>query len=224
MAEAKHKTLVSWSSGKDSAWALHVLRQREDVEIAGLFTTINQAADRAVMHAVRRGLVERQAEAAGLPVEFVPLPHPCPNAEYEAAMSAFMENAKARGIGAIAFGDLQLLDVRRYREESMHGSGIEPLFPIWGSDTSALADRMVEAGLRARITCVDPARMPARFAGRVFDRSLLDELPSDIDPCGENGEFHTFAYAGPMFRRPLTVAVGETVERDGFVFTDLTLT
>lgn len=220
-ANNRTRTMVSWSSGKDSAWALHVLRQRDDLEIAGLFTTINRAAERAVMHAVRRGLVERQAEAVGLPVEFIPLPHPCPNEQYEAAMSAFMETAHRGGVEAIAFGDLQLEDVRRYREESMRGSGIEPLFPIWGSDTSALADRMVEAGLRARITCVDPRRMPARYAGRLFDRSLLDELPADVDPCGENGEFHTFAFAGPMFRRPVAVTVGETVERDGFLFTDL---
>jgi uncharacterized protein (TIGR00290 family) len=221
MANHKRKTLLSWSSGKDSAWTLHVLQQREDIELAGLFTTLNQAADRAVMHAVRRGLVERQADAAGLPVEFIPLPHPCPNAAYEALMSAFMESAQARGVEAIAFGDLQLEDVRRYREASMRGSGIEPLFPIWGRDTPALAASMIEHGLCARLTCVDPRRLPARFAGRLFDRTLLDELPADVDPCGENGEFHTFAFAGPMFRRPIDVTVGETVERDGFVFTDL---
>ena len=221
MAKPKLKTLLSWSSGKDSAWALHVLRQREDIELAGLFTTLNQAADRAVMHAVRRRLVERQADAAGLPVEFIPLPHPCSNAEYEAAMTAFMERAEAGGVQAIAFGDLQLEDVRRYREESMRGSGIEPLFPIWGRDTSVLAAGMIDGGLRAHLTCVDPRRLPARFAGRLFDRSLLAELPADVDPCGENGEFHTFAFAGPMFRQPIGVTVGETVERDGFVFTDL---
>jgi uncharacterized protein (TIGR00290 family) len=221
MANPKQKTLLSWSSGKDSAWALHVLRQREDIELAGLFTTLNQSADRAVMHAVRRSLVERQADAAGLPVEFIPLPHPCSNAEYEAAMTAFMESAKTRGVQAIAFGDLQLEDVRRYREESMRGSGIEPLFPIWGRDTSALAAGMIEGGLCAYLTCIDPRRLPARFAGRLFDRTLLDELPADVDPCGENGEFHTFAFAGPMFRQAIDVTVGETVERDGFVFTDL---
>ena len=219
--DQKIKTLVSWSSGKDSAWALHVLRGREDIEVAGLFTTLNAQADRAAMHAVRRALVERQAAAAGLPVEFIPLPHPCPNAAYEAAMREFIDSARSRGVSAFAFGDLQLEDVRRYREEAMRGSGIEPLFPIWGSDTAALAGAMVEAGLRARITCVDPRQMPARFAGRSFDRSLLDELPAGVDPCGENGEFHTFAIKGPMFRRPVDVVVGETVQREGFVYTDL---
>ena len=219
--DRKIKTLVSWSSGKDSAWALHVLRGRENVEIAGLFTTLNAAADRAAMHAVRRTLVEQQAAAAGLPVEFIPLPHPCPNAAYEAAMSAFTDGARSRGVTAFAFGDLQLEDVRRYREDAMRGRGIECLFPIWGSDTSTLAAEMVEAGLRARITCVDPRQMPARFAGRLFDRQLLDELPAGVDPCGENGEFHTFAIKGPMFRQPVDVNVGETLEREGFVYTDL---
>lgn len=214
-------TLLSWSSGKDSAWALHVLRQTAETEIVGLFTTINAAADRAAMHAVRRRLVERQAEEAGLPVDFIPLPHPCPNAVYEAAMERFVASARDRGVERFAFGDLLLEDVRRYREDSLRGSGIEPMFPLWASDTTALARTMVDAGVRARITCVDPRRMPVRFAGRVFDRDLLDELPADIDPCGENGEFHTFAFAGPMFGRPLAVTVGETVERDGFVFTDL---
>lgn len=219
--DQKIKTLLSWSSGKDSAWTLHVLRQRDDIDVAGLFTTLNGEADRAAMHAVRRALVERQAAAAGLPVEFIPLPHPCPNAAYEAAMSAFIDGARSRGVSAFAFGDLQLEDVRRYREEAMRGRGIECLFPIWGRDTAALAADMVEAGLRARITCVDPRQMPARFAGRLFDRSLLDELPAGVDHCGENGEFHTFAFAGPMFRHPINVTVGETVEREGFVFTDL---
>ncbi len=220
-ANRKVRTLISWSSGKDSAWVLHVLRQREDVEVVGLFTTIDAAADRAATHAVRRALLERQAHAAGLPLELIPLPQPCPNAEYEAAMSAFMEAVRARGVEAFAFGDLQLEDVRRYREQSMQGSGIEALFPIWGSDTAALAETMVEAGLRARITCIDTRQVPARFAGRLFDRALLEELPAGVDPCGENGEFHTFAFAGPMFRQAVELAVGETVEREGFLFTDL---
>ncbi|HZD52114.1 MAG TPA: hypothetical protein VE175_03650 [Woeseiaceae bacterium] len=215
------KVLLSWSSGKDSAWTLHVLRRQGDMELVGLYTTLNEAADRAAMHAVRRRLVERQAEAAGLPVDFIPLPQPCPNEAYEAAMSAFIETARARGVEGFAFGDLFLEDIRRYREESMRGSGIDPVFPIWGSDTSELAEQMVDAGLRAHITCLDPRTMPRRFAGRVFDRTLLGELPPDVDPCGENGEFHTFAFAGPMFRHPVEVRTGETVERDGFVFTDL---
>jgi uncharacterized protein (TIGR00290 family) len=200
---------------------LHVLEERDDVELVGLFTTINEAADRVPMHAVRRRLIELQAEAAGLPVEFIALPHPCSNDEYEAAMDRHMDRARARGVEAFAYGDLLLEDVRRYREETMQGSGITPLFPIWGSDTSELAHAMLDAGVLARITCIDPRRMPARFAGRDFDRNFLAELPHDVDPCGENGEFHTFAYAGPMFRRRIEVETGVTVERDGFVFTDL---
>jgi diphthamide synthase (EF-2-diphthine--ammonia ligase) len=198
-----------------------VLRQRADVEVVGLFTTINSAADRAAMHAVRRGLVERQARAADLPIDFIPLPHPCPNDAYEAAMGRYVEAALARGVECFAFGDLLLADVRRYREASLAGSGIEPLFPIFGSDTAELARTMVDAGVRAHVTCIDPKRLPPGFAGRVFDHALLDDLPPAVDPCGENGEFHTFAFAGPMFREPIAVVVGETVERDGFVFTDL---
>lgn len=217
----KTKALISWSSGKDSAWALHVLGQRDDIEIAGLFTTLNGSADRAAMHAVRRTLVERQAEAVGLPVEFIPLPHPCPNAAYEAAMNGFIDRAKARGVSAFVFGDLKLEDVRRYREDILRGSGIEPLFPVWDHDTRALADAMLDAGLAARITCIDPRQMPAGFAGRLFERSLLDDLPDGVDHCGENGEFHTFVFDGPMFHRAVDVTVGETVEREGFVFTDL---
>lgn len=215
------RVLLSWSSGKDSAWALHVLRQRTDLDVVGLFTTINASADRAAMHAVRRRLVERQAEAAGLSVDFIPLPHPCPNDAYEAAMNRYADAARARDVECLAFGDLLLGDVRRYRETQLSGSGPEPLFPLWGSDTAALARTMVDAGLRAHITCLDPRRLPASFAGHLFDRSLLDALPAGVDPCGENGEFHTFACAGPMFSAPVPVIVGETVARDGFVFTDL---
>jgi uncharacterized protein (TIGR00290 family) len=215
------KTLLSWSSGKDSAWTLEVLQRREDVELLGLFTTINEAADRVAMHAVRRRLVELQAEAAGLPVDFIPLPHPCSNDQYEAAMGGYRARARERGAEYFAYGDLSLEDVRRWREATMRDSGIEPIFPLWGNDTRALAGIMIDAGLRARITCIDPRRMPAELAGRDFDRKLLAELPDDVDPCGENGEFHTFAYQGPMFRRRIDVQTGETAERDAFVFTDL---
>lgn len=215
------KTLLAWSSGKDSAWTLHVLRQLADVELAGLFTTLNESADRVAMHAVRRELVSCQAEAAGLPVDFIPLPFPCSNAEYEAAMTAFFGAARDRGVTRVAFGDLFLEDVRKYREDQMRGSGITPVFPIFGSDTRELAHDMVAAGLRAQLTCVDPKQLPAEFAGRRFDDSLLAELPAHVDPCGENGEFHTFVTAGPMFGHEVPVTVGETVERDGFVFTDL---
>lgn len=215
------KTLLAWSSGKDSAWTLHVLRQLADVELAGLFTTINESADRVAMHAVRRELVSRQAQAAGLPVDFIPLPFPCSNEQYESAMAAFLATAQNGGVTRVAFGDLFLEDVRQYRENTLRGTGITPIFPIFGSDTRELARSMVDAGLQAQLTCVDPKQLSAGFAGRRFDERLLAELPAHVDPCGENGEFHTFVTAGPMFRHEVPVVIGETVERDGFVFTDL---
>jgi len=215
------RTLVSWSSGKDGAWALHVLRQRGDVELAGLVTTVNQAFGRVAMHGVRESLLERQAEAAGLPLWKVPLPHPCPNEAYDAAMTRLVERARAAGVTAMAFGDLFLEDVRAYRERQLAGTGIEPLFPLWGRATDALAREMVAGGLRARLVCVDPRQLDAGFAGRVFDAALLADLPPGVDPCGERGEFHTFCTAGPMFRTPLACEPGEVVERDGFVFADL---
>jgi uncharacterized protein (TIGR00290 family) len=217
----KPKALLAWSSGKDSAWSLHVLRERGEVEVVGLLTTINQAFDRVAMHAVRTELLRAQADAADLPLWPVPIPWPCSNAEYEAAMAAAMARARADGLTHVAFGDLFLEDIRRYREERLAPTGMTPLFPIWGTPTDALARQMVEGGLRARLTCVDPRQLEARFAGRDFDAALLAELPPTVDPCGERGEFHTFAYAGPMFRHPLTIQSGEVVERDGFVFADL---
>jgi uncharacterized protein (TIGR00290 family) len=213
--------LLSWSSGKDSAWTLHTLRAHEDLEIVGLVTTVNEPAARVAMHAVRDELLTQQAEAAGLPLWRVPLPHPCSNEAYEAAMRSLLERARHEGVEAMAFGDLFLEDVRRYRESRMEGSGIEPLFPLFGSSTAHLAREMVAAGLVAWITCVDPAQLSREFAGRRFDAELLRDLPDAVDPCGERGEFHTFAVEGPMFRHPLGVEVGDTVERDGFVFTDL---
>lgn len=215
------KALLAWSSGKDSAWALHTLGQRADVEVVGLLTTINEAHDRVAMHAVRRSLLEAQARAAGLPLWPVPIPHPCSNEAYEAAMDAVIRRARDSGVGAIAFGDLFLEDVRRYRERQMAGSGLELLFPLWGRDTRALAEEMLEGGLRAWITCVDPRALQASFAGRAFDHALLSDLPAGVDPCGENGEFHTFACAGPMFGRAVAVRAGEVVTREGFVFADL---
>jgi uncharacterized protein (TIGR00290 family) len=217
----KLKALLAWSSGKDSAWTLHVLRAQNEVEVVGLLTTINQVFDRVAMHAVRTELLRAQAEAAELPLWPVPIPWPCSNAEYEAAMAAAMARARADGITHVAFGDLFLEDVRRYREERLAPTGVTPLFPLWGTPTDALARRMVEGGLRARLTCVDPKSLDARFAGRDFDAALLAELPTTVDPCGEGGEFHTFAYAGPMFRRPIPIRTGEIVTRDGFVFADL---
>lgn len=214
------KILLSWSSGKDSAWALHVLRHQMPGCVAALLTTINDAADRVAMHAVRRTLLERQAEATGLPLWPVRIPSPCPNGVYEAAMAEAVARARAEGFTHVAFGDLFLEDIRRYREERLAGSGLTPLFPLWGRPTDALARQMILCGLRATITCVDPRQLDRRFAGRSFDRSLLDDLPADVDPCGERGEFHTFCHAGPMFDQPIDVTTSETVERDGFVFVD----
>jgi uncharacterized protein (TIGR00290 family) len=217
----RRPVLLSWSSGKDSAWTLHVLREASDVEVVGLVTTVNEQAGRVAMHAVREALLERQAESAGLPLWKVPLPHPCPNLAYEAAMTKLLARVRAEGIDAMAFGDLFLEDVRRYRETQLDGSGVEPLFPIYGNDTAALAREMLANGLSAWITCVDPRQLPPAFAGRRFDADLLADLPETVDPCGERGEFHTFASEGPMFQVPISVRVGETLERDGFVFTDL---
>ena len=193
------KILLAWSSGKDSAWALHVLRQQEQYQVAGLMTTINSAFDRVAMHSTRRALVEMQAQAAGLPLMTAPIPWPCSNAEYESAMKQVCDQALAQGITGIAFGDLFLTDVRAYRERQLQGTGLEPLFPIWGQPTGELAQEMVKAGLRAKLVCVDPKQLPASFVGRDFDQSLLDDLPAAVDPCGEKGEFHSFVYAGPMF-------------------------
>lgn len=215
------KTLLSWSSGKDSAWALHLLRQRDDIELVGLVTTINAEFDRVAMHGVRRALVEAQADAAGLPLHILPIPNPCPNETYEAIMGEFVARQVAAGVEAMAFGDLYLEDIRRYREEKLAGTGIAPLFPAWGIETGRLAREMIAAGVVAHVACLDPRKVPATLAGRRFDAALLDELPEGVDPCAENGEFHTFASAGPMFRRPVAVSVGAPVTRDGFVFCDL---
>jgi uncharacterized protein (TIGR00290 family) len=218
---SREKALLAWSSGKDSAFSLHVLRQQGDVEVVGLLTTINEAYDRVAMHAVRRELLEAQARAAGLPLVSVGIPDRCVNEEYEAAMARAMAEARAQGVTAVAFGDLFLADIRRYREERLRTTGIRPLFPLWGRPTRALAEEMLAAGLRARLTCVDPRALPGSFAGREFDRAFLDDLPAGVDPCGENGEFHTFAWDGPMFAHPVPVRAGEVVSRDGFVFADL---
>ena len=221
MNRSPSKALLCWSSGKDSAWTLHALRRRPDVEVVGLLTTINTEYERVAMHAVRVALLEAQAEAAGLPLWQVPIPNPCSNQEYESAMGDAVRKALAAGITMMAFGDLFLEDVRRYRETQLAGTGLTPIFPIWGLPTDILARDMVAAGLRARLTCVDPKQLPASFAGRDFDAALLADLPVGVDPCGERGEFHTFAYAGPMFRHPVPIRAGEIVTRDGFVFADL---
>jgi uncharacterized protein (TIGR00290 family) len=217
------RVLLSWSSGKDSAWTLHTLRQQKDVEIAGLLTTFNETVDRVAMHEVRRPLVEAQAEAAGLPLWSVPLPSPCSTERYQAIMSDVIARAAREGITHVAFGDLFLEDVRDYRILQMKGTGIEPLFPIWSSaeNTPKLARQMQAAGLQAVIACVDPKQVDRSFAGREFDNALLGDLPASVDPCGEKGEFHTFCYGGPMFASSIKVKLGEKVERDGFSFADL---
>ncbi|MHB8218016.1 MAG: Dph6-related ATP pyrophosphatase [Candidatus Sulfotelmatobacter sp.] len=216
------RILLSWSSGKDSAWCLHVLRQRGEYEVVGLLTTFNEEADRVAMHAVRRELVERQAAAAGLPLWAVPLPWPCSNEEYERLMAQTCARAVADGIVGIAFGDLFLEDVRAYRVKQMKGTGLEPIFPVWGRPTRALAKEMIASGTRAKLTCVDTEKLDRSFVGREFDEALLADLPEGVDACGERGEFHSFVYAGPMLDAVVRVAVGETVVRDQFVFADLT--
>ena len=203
---------------------LHVINQEYPNAAAGLLTTTNEAFDRVAMHGVRRQLLEAQAEAAGLPLHVLPLPWPCSNAQYESIMKSAIEGFVTDGFTHVAFGDLFLEDVRRYREERLAGSGLEPLFPIWKTKpTSDLARDMIEAGLQARLTCIDPRKLDRSFAGRTFDQQLLADLPEGIDPCGENGEFHSFAFAGPMFTEAIKLTVGEIVDRDGFVFADLKL-
>jgi uncharacterized protein (TIGR00290 family) len=215
------RALMSWSSGKDSAWALHQLRRQGEVEVVGLLTTVNTTHGRVAMHAVREVLLQRQAEALGLPLWTLPLPWPCPNDAYESLMTDVFTRARAEGIEAIAYGDLFLADIRAYREARHAGTGIAPLFPLWARPTAALAREMVDGGLRAVLTCVDPKQLDASFAGRDFDAALLRELPPGVDPCGEQGEFHTFVHAGPMFAAPIAITRGEVVARDGFVFADV---
>jgi uncharacterized protein (TIGR00290 family) len=213
--------LISWSTGKDSAWMVHVLRQRGDVELAGVLTTVNEKYQRVAMHAVRVELLQAQADALGLPLWQIPIPSPCPNDVYERAMAAAVERAVAEGFTLMAFGDLFLEDIRRYREERLANTGLTPIFPLFGVNTATLAREMVAGGLRARLTCVNPKVLDQRFAGRDFDALLLDDLPASVDPCGERGEFHSFAYDGPMFSEPISIQSGEVVERDGFVFADV---
>ena len=222
MRNAAMKIALSWSSGKDSAWTLHQLRQRYPGCTAGLLTTINEAFDRVAMHAVRRALVTAQAEAAGLPLYAIDLPWPCSNEIYESRMAGAVRQLEADGFTHMAFGDLFLEDVRRYREERLASTRLTPIFPLWKTKpTRELAGDMIDGGLRACLTCVDPRVLPASFAGREFDRALLEDLPGGIDPCGENGEFHSFVWDGPMFSRPVRIVAGECVERDGFVFADV---
>jgi uncharacterized protein (TIGR00290 family) len=215
------KAWLAWSSGKDSAWALHVARQQGEFEIAALLTTVNRTYERVAMHAVRESLLELQAEAAGLPLVKVPIPSPCSNEVYEAAMAEAMVRARSEGVWHVIFGDLFLVDIRAYRERQLASCGMTPVFPVWRRDTHVLAEEMLAGGLSAHLTCVDPRRLSREFAGRRFDAQLLADLPPDVDPCGENGEFHSFACAGPMFRHAIHVRRGEIVDRDGLVFADL---
>jgi uncharacterized protein (TIGR00290 family) len=215
------KAVVSWSSGKDSAWALHEIRRAGALEVVGLLTTVTSEFARVSMHAVREELLDLQAASLGLPCRKVRIPWPCPNETYEAEMARVLADVRAAGVTRIVFGDLFLADIRAYREEKLAGSGVEPVFPLWGRDTTRLAREMLDGGLCATITCVDPRQLDGAFAGRDFDAALLAELPPGVDPCGERGEFHTFAWAGPMFARPVPVTRGEVVTREGFVFADL---
>jgi uncharacterized protein (TIGR00290 family) len=218
---SRPKAWLAWSTGKDSAWALHMLRQAAKVDVVGLLTTVTSEFGRVSMHAVREELLDQQAEAVGLPCRKVRIPWPCSNEFYEREMMLALDAARAEGVEYVAFGDLFLADVRDYREKQLAGTGIEPLFPLWQRDTTQLAREMLDAGLRATVTCVDPRCLDRTFVGRSFDGAFLAKLPAGADPCGERGEFHTFVSAGPMLRRPVGVVVGEVVEREGFVFADL---
>ena len=217
----RHKALIAWSSGKDSAWALHEMRRSGDCDIVGALTTVTETFGRVSMHGVRQELLAEQLAAADLPPVLVHIPFPCPNGVYETRMAAAIADAKAAGVTRIVFGDLFLPDVRKYREDKLAGTGIAPLFPLWERPTAALAREMISAGVETYLTCVDLKQLPKAFAGRRFDEKLLGELPAAADPCGENGEFHSFVAAGPMLSRRIPVTIGETIERDGFAYTDL---
>ena len=217
----KRKVLMSWSSGKDSAWALHKLQQNPDIDLLGLFCTVNKEFDRVAMHGVRVGLLQKQADSIGLPLQIIEIPNPCSNADYETIMGQFVERAKSDNIDCFAFGDLFLEDVRNYREEKLKGSGIKPIFPIWGMPTDKLSREMISSGLRTVITCINPKQTPKQFIGREFDDGFLDELPDTVDPCGENGEFHSFVFDGPMFKEKIEIVVGDIVQREGFIFADV---
>ena len=215
------KAVVSWSSGKDSALALHEVRRSGEVEVVGILTTITSEFGRVSMHGVREALLDQQAEALGLRCWKIPIPSPCPNEIYEREMARVLGEVQQLGVTAVVFGDLFLEDLRRYREAKLAEIGMRGIFPLWMRDTAILAREMIELGIRATLTCIDPKKLDRSFAGRSFDAALLGDLPADVDPCGENGEFHTFAWAGPMFSRPIPIVVGEVVERDGFVFADV---
>ena len=219
----KPKALIAWSSGKDSAWALHEVRRAGEYDVVGALTTVTETFQRVSMHGVREDILSAQHEAARLPPLIVPIPYPCPNEVYEARMAAALDEAKRQGVTHVIFGDLFLEDVRAYREQKLAGTGITPLFPLWQRPTHALARAMIAAGVETCLVCVDMKQLPKSFAGRRFDDTLLADLPASADPCGEKGEFHSCVVAGPMFDRRIDVAIGETIVRDGFAYTDLIL-
>ena len=218
---SRPKALIAWSSGKDSAWALHEMRRAGEFDIVGALTTVTDTFSRVSMHGVREELLLAQLAAAGLPATVVRIPYPCPNEIYERKMAAAIDSARSAGVTHMIFGDLFLEDVRAYRERQLAGTGITPVFPLWQQPTHTLAREMIDAGVQAYLSTVDLKKLPGSFAGRRFDLALLEALPAGADPCGENGEFHSFVFAGPMLERKIAVSLGETIERDGFAFTDL---
>ena len=220
---SKKPVLVSWSSGKDSCYMLHQLLKGSEYEPVGLFSTINATNDRVAMHGVRRELLEKQAKSLEMPIALIDLPWPCSNEDYERIMGGFIEEVKDSGVQYIAFGDLFLEDIRAYREKQLEGTGIAPIFPIWGIPTDRLANEMMKAGIQTRISCVDSRQISASFSGKDWDKELLEALPQKADPCGENGEFHTFVYNSPDFSASIDIKNGDTVDRDGFVYTDIML-
>lgn len=220
---SKQRALLAWSSGKDSAWALHVVRRVGEIEVSGLLTTITEPYSRVSMHGVRTELLEKQAQSLGLPLMKILIPAPCSNEDYESSIRAILEQAKSEGVSAVIHGDIFLQSVREYREKKLAEIGMEALFPLWGADTGKLAREMMEAGLKAYVTCLDPRHLPRDMAGKLFDEEFLSKLPERVDPLGERGEFHTFCFDAPVFSEPIPVTPGKTVEREGFVFTDLIL-
>ena len=217
----KRKTLMSWSSGKDSAWALYKLQQDPEIDLRGLFCTVNNEFNRVAMHAVKVELLKRQAKCLGLPLEIIEIPYPCTDEIYAEIMAQFVERAKKDNIEFFAFGDLYLEDVRSYREEKLKNSGIKPIFPLWGTPTDKLSREIISSGLRAVTTCVDPKQIPEKFIGKEYNKSFLKDLPEGVDPCGEKGEFHSFVFDGPMFKEPIEISLGNIVNRDNFIFVDV---
>jgi len=223
MSQNKPKAIVSWSSGKDSAMALYKVLRSNQFQVIAMLTTVSDPFQRVSMHGVREELLDRQAASIGIPIEKIRIPYPCPNEVYEQKMSETMVSYKSSGLTHAIFGDLFLEDIRKYREEKLSQFGIIPVFPLWREDTSRLARTILGLGFKAVITCVDPKKLDVKFAGRHFDADFLNEIPLTVDPCGENGEFHTFVYDGPIFKRSIEIVVGDCVMRDGFQFADVLL-